>query len=316
VSEQAAIVVVIPGSLKESIARGRSSQIQVFTNGSQLLYSRIAYRAVATTAFTISAGIQIRRMQARGLTPAQAQARALPVRTEIHAVGNAWYDYAYYLAPGMMMAILQMSASFSALWFFREHKDRDAALIAPAAGQRLVFFIGRLLPLAFANVLAVLALFLFVFPLAGVHAGPAYAGLFLRTIFFVFVCMGMGAMLSGLFRNLVSAAQIGLLINAPAFVFSGYTFPRWAMPDGIRFFAELLPLTHLLDGFSPLLLFNRGTITGLPQLGIFLTLFWGASVLLVSGPGNRLRQREAQLVQYVISRKAAFLKQRPSRNDF
>ncbi|MBE0643443.1 MAG: ABC transporter permease [Bacteroidetes bacterium] len=298
-NEESSLLIIFPKNMERDIKRGGSTQCLIHANGAQLLYSKIAYRAAVTTVYGVSAAIQMRRFEANGLAPDAALARAMPVSTEIHAPGNSWYDYGFYLVPGMMLAILQMSVSFSALWFFRGHSDRDAKLILPPPGMRLGYFAARGLPLLMANVIAVLLLFLVFFPLAGIGFTGGTPELFLHTLLFVIACLGMGAFLSALFGHLVTAAQIGLIINAPAFVFSGYTFPRWAMPDGIRVFAEFIPLTHLLDGFFPLMIFQRSSAEGVFPLLLFCALFWGGSLLLVSSPGERLRAWETRLAAAV-----------------
>lgn len=288
-NEESSLLIQFPKNMETDIKRGGSTQCVITANGAQLLYSKIAYRASVTAIYGVSTAIQVRRFEANGLTRDAALHRAMPVSTEIHAPGNSWYDYGFYLVPGMMLAILQMSVSFSALWFFRGHSDRDAKLILPPPGMRLAYVAARGLPLLAANVIAVLLLFLVFFPAAGIAFSAGTAGLFLHTLLFVIACLGMGAFLSALFGHLVTAAQIGLIINAPAFVFSGYTFPRWAMPDGIRAFAEIIPLTHLLDGFFPRMIFQRSSIEGVFPLLLFCALFWGGSLLLVSPHGERLR---------------------------
>jgi ABC-2 type transport system permease protein len=299
------LLLSLEAGLSREISLGGSAHCSVLADGSQLLYAKVAYRSAATTIQAFSTAIQVRRLEALGLSPASALARATPVFTDIHTMENSWFDYAYYLVPGMMMAILQMSASFSALWFFREHRDRDARLLLPRRGEFAAFYLGHGLPLLLANLLALIVLFLLIFPLAGIPFAANSFPLFLRSTLFVLVSIGMGAALSALFGNLVTASQIGLLINAPAFVFSGYTFPRWAMPDGIRVVAELMPLTHLLDGLFPLLIFHEQTWTGLWQLVAFGVLFWGAALLLTSAPGKRLRAWEASIATLVARKPAA-----------
>ena len=298
---ESVIVVMLPPGLESDIKRGGSSACRVLANGSQLLYAKIAYRAAVTGIYTVSAGIQVRRLEAKGLRPEQAIARAVPVKTEIHAPTNSWYDYGFYLVPGMMLAILQMSASFSALWLFREHRDRDAKLIIPPSGRRVEYLLARGLPLLAANLVAVLALFLVFFPMAGVPLEAHTMLLFLRTMLFVIACLGMGAFLSASFSHLVTAAQIGLIINAPAFVFSGYTFPRWAMPDGIRVFAEVIPLTHLLDGFFPLMLYHETAVTGVLPLVAFTIVFWSGAMFLASPGGVSFRKRCGQTIRRFIA---------------
>jgi ABC-2 type transport system permease protein len=296
----AALIVCVPAGAEEAVKRGKSTTVQTLANGAQLLLSKVAYRAVATTVFTVSAGVQVKRFEASGLLPRDAMARALPVHTEIRAPGNFWYDYALYLAPGMMFSILQMSACFSTLWLFRQHREHAATIVAPRRGERTAFLVGRLLPLFAANAAAVVALFLVAFPLAGLPPSPVWPQLLWRALAFTIVCMGMGALLSALFTNQVTAAQIGLLINAPAFVFSGYTFPRWAMPDAVRMVAEGIPLTHLLDGFVPMLVFGTASSAGLWPLALFALFFWGGALALVSRRGQRARARGGALLRHLL----------------
>jgi ABC-type multidrug transport system permease subunit len=156
--------------------------------------------------------------------------------------------------------------------------------------RRWRFLVRRAAPLLLANLVAVVLLFLVIFPLSGIPYAPAFFSLFWRTTLFVVVCMGMGAFISVLSKDLVFAAQVGLVINAPAFVFSGFTYPRWAMPDAVRGIANLIPLTHFLDGLVPLLMFGADVWTGIPGLLVFLLTFWGGVVLLTGRTGARFRE--------------------------
>ncbi len=286
---EAILGVVIPRDFHRDVVGGVSSEVTILANGAQLLYSKVAYRSVATSVTTLSAGIQIRRMQATGMASDEAYARAVPVQTTIHAPGNSWYDYGIYLIPSMAMAILQMSVSFSALWLFREHGDRNTVLLPTRGSSALGVLLARGLPIIAANLLAVVLLFLVIFPMAGIPYVPAFFSLFWRTTLFVLVCVGMGSFLSLISNDLVLATQVALVINAPAFVFSGFTFPRWAMPDAVRALASMIPLTHFLDGLVPLLMYNANVWTGIPGLLLFLVLFWGGVVLLTGAAGDRLR---------------------------
>jgi len=56
-------------------------------------------------------------------------------------------------------------------------------------------------------------------------------------------------MLSALFNKLLLVIDIALFFTSPAFVFSGFTFPRWAMPWYDQVYADIMPYTHFLDGF-------------------------------------------------------------------
>ncbi len=292
---EATLGVFIPREFHREVAGGGSTEVAILANGAQLLYSKVAYRSAASAVSALSAGIQIRRLMAGGMGEDEATVRAAPVRTNIQAPGNPWYDYAIYLIPGTALAILQMSASFSALWIFREHGDRSSGLLLPPPGRRLAFILTRAGLLLLANLVSVVLLFLVLLPFAGVPPVPAFLPLMVRSTLFVLVCLGMGAFISLVSRDLVFATQAALVINAPALVFSGFTFPRWAMPEAVQAIASLIPLSHMLDGLVPVLTFGVEVGTGIPELLLFLLIFWGSVFLLSGSPGDRIREWQAGL---------------------
>lgn len=290
-SGEATLALIIPKGLEGAIKQGRSGTVVSLSNGANLLWSKIAYRTVMMTGFTLSTGIQIRRLEAKGLPADQALGRALPITTSIGAPGNPWYDYALYLVPGMVFALLQMSACGSTLWIFRRRREDRRGLHIPPPGEKVSSVVAALLPLLAMNLLAILVIFTIIFPLAGLPLYSCGLELFALTLLFTVASMGLGALLSTALPNLVTAAQAALVLNAPAFVFAGYTYPRWAMPEAIQVFANVLPLTHMLDGYFPLFIHDTATSTGLLPLLAFAVVTWGGTFLLVSPLGDRLRLR-------------------------
>jgi ABC-2 type transport system permease protein len=55
--------------------------------------------------------------------------------------------------------------------------------------------------------------------------------------------------LSSVFEDQIFALDIAFFYNSPAFVFSGYTFPKFGMPVFDQFYAQLIPYTHFLGSF-------------------------------------------------------------------
>jgi ABC-2 type transport system permease protein len=71
------------------------------------------------------------------------------------------------------------------------------------------------------------------------------------------------------------ATEIVLFYNIPAFIFSGLTFPLWAMPKAIAFYAQFILFTPFLSGF--LKIYQVGAplsyiFSDLLKLSIFLSV--------------------------------------------
>jgi ABC-2 type transport system permease protein len=65
-------------------------------------------------------------------------------------------------------------------------------------------------------------------------------------------CISIGMLISVIVSDTMLATDIALFYTAPAFVFSGYTFPRWAMPWYDQYYAWVMPYSTFLDGFVKL----------------------------------------------------------------
>ncbi|GAB1350559.1 hypothetical protein MASR1M107_27740 [Ignavibacteriales bacterium] len=75
------------------------------------------------------------------------------------------------------------------------------------------------------------------------------AGLFLYTFLFGMSSLLLGMLVSVILKNVMLSTQVVLFLTTPAFVFSGLTYPLWAMPEAHRIFSHVIPYTQFLDGF-------------------------------------------------------------------
>lgn len=294
-TNKAFFMVIIDKDAEKKVKNHQSAEIQIKSNGSALTYSKLAYRDVASVLVSMSASIQVSRLEELGISQKEATVRARPVETEINSIGNTWLDYSIFVIPGVVMAILQMASAFSTMWLFRLHVESESGRIIPHRGHRLSYFIGKITPLLIANIFSIIFAYSVILPFAGITVNDCYFQLIGLTVLFSVVSMGMGALFSLLLKNLVTGMQMGLLINAPAFVFSGYTYPRWAMPEAIRVISNIEPLTHFLDGFFPMLIFNTPTDKGIIPLLVIGAVLWGAVLLLLTRPGDFARSLQAKL---------------------
>jgi ABC-2 type transport system permease protein len=62
-----------------------------------------------------------------------------------------------------------------------------------------------------------------------------------------------------------------MIIATPSFIISGQTWPLSEMPTIIRYIADVIPLTHFLEGFRKLLLCNASLSEIMPQV-IYLAI--------------------------------------------
>jgi ABC-2 type transport system permease protein len=113
-----------------------------------------------------------------------------------------------------------------------------------------------------------------VFPVFDLGKPETNFSFFILYTLLALACIGIGMMLSAISDNLLFVVDVALFFTSPAFVFSGFTFPRWAMPWYDQLYADIMPYTHFLDGFIKLYFMELPLRYATPEM-VKLMLFIG-----------------------------------------
>ncbi len=80
----------------------------------------------------------------------------------------------------------------------------------------------------------------------------------LYTIVFIFAVISLGFLISCALKDRNDAIKGTLLLAAPAFILSGYTWPIQYMPLFIKPVAYIIPLTEFLSGLRKIVFYGAG----------------------------------------------------------
>ena len=70
--------------------------------------------------------------------------------------------------------------------------------------------------------------------------------LFVLTLLYLSVCLGIGLLASAVAHTQAQASQLVMFIAAPSILLSGFIFPRETMPKLIYYIGSFIPLTYYL----------------------------------------------------------------------
>jgi ABC-2 type transport system permease protein len=266
-------VFYIPDGFSKDIFRNRSTRLVVFTNSSNIVYGNILYREAAVIAGTVSAGATITRLEHVGVDRPTTMGLVMPVRTHVSTLFNPWFNYLYYLLPGLMTVLLQMFIFFvSAKAFNTEIREGTfGVLMETAGGSPLQMLLGKALAyLAYG--MGIIMLIALVFMTFGIPFMHRVVELIVLFTFFTLVNIFLGFMISATLDDEMVALDLAFFYNSPAFVFSGFTFPMFGMPFFNSLYAQFIPYTHFLHAFFKLYQIGTPFVYILPEMRI-LTLF-------------------------------------------
>jgi len=281
----------IPKGFSNDIYKNKPTRLVVYTNSSNIVYGNILYREAAVISTTVSSGIVLTRLEHVGINHNEAMGLVMPVITHAKTLFNPWFNYLYYLLPGLMTVLLQMFIFFVATRAFNREIttgtfDELARLSGNSAFQMLL---GKGLAYT-AMGLGIVMLISLVFLAFGIPFMHLEVELVLLFVVLVVVNVFLGFMLSTTLDEEIFALDVAFFYNSPAFVFSGFTFPMFGMPFFNSTYALFIPYTHFLHAFFKL--YQMGTpfryiIPDLEILGLFLLVgfvtSWTALKLRLGG---------------------------------
>ena len=267
----------IPKDLERNIKRGKPSTVVIFNNSTNLVIANTTLKDGSALIKTISGGILLKKFRSNGLQTEQAMHIINPFRIETQSLYNPNYNYLNFLVSGLIPVMLQMIIMVAAvLLISSEFTHRTfLELLATAEGSVWAIFIGKSLPHLAIHSATVLGILGIIFPLFGMQIVGSTLATALLFIYFVIASFFFGLMISAVFHDQQFATEVALFINIPAFIFSGFVFPLWAMPLFHQIFAQVMPYTHFLYGFLKLYQMGAPTTDILPELGrlsIFIIL--------------------------------------------
>jgi ABC-2 type transport system permease protein len=275
-----------PSKMEEHILSGQPVNISLYTNASALVPAKLLFKNASEVIITGGAGIILEKLVKSGMNRGKAMALVQPVRLITLPLYNPGYNYFQYLVPGLITVAMQMIIIMAGVLIFNfEEKTRSKQeLYALARGSAMRILSGKMLAHLGISWISFILVTGIIFPIFGIGYALTTFHFFILYTLLALACISIGLLISVIIRDTMLATDIALFYTAPAFVFSGYTFPRWAMPWYDQYYAYLMPYSSFLDGFVKLYQMELPFVYALHEMGIlllFILLTFPAALLVL-----------------------------------
>jgi ABC-2 type transport system permease protein len=236
--------------------------------------------------FTAQAAVQQLQSIIRGL----AQQTGSPTVIDPKILYNPDLRSVNYMIPGLVGIVMVFIATMlTAIAIVRERErgTLEQLLVTPANPFEIM--LGKIVPyllVAFFDFVLVIVCGVYIFnvPMAG---NPIL--LVVMGFAFLFVCLGLGLLISTVSHTQQQAMQMAVFALVPQILLSGLIFPLAAIPWGVRWIAYIAPLTYFLPISRGI--FMRGE--GLSELWLWAVILVGYAILVVCLAAWRFRRKLA-----------------------
>lgn len=276
-------VVHFPARMERDIKSRHPVYVTLYTNTAAVVTAKLIYRDAAQVLITAGAGVTLQKLEKTGMPAEKAMALVMPINVTTYQLYNPTYNYQQYLVPGLIIVGLQMMIIMVTVLAlnYERNTGTQQELYALSRGRAFPVIAGKTLShltVAWINFILVVGV---MFPLFGLGHPAATGKLFILFTLLALACIGIGMLVSALCRDAMVACDLGLFYTSPAFVFSGFTFPRWAMPWYDQYYAWIMPFTHFLDGFFKVYFMELPLHYAYPEIGkllIFIGITYPAAI--------------------------------------
>lgn len=270
---EARLVLVIPPDFARALAQGRTAAVQTLVDGSFSATAMVV--AGYAEAIVLDYGLaQVERsLAAEGMAVA-------PVEVESRLWFNAALESVNYIVPGLFGVILMaFPPLLTALAVVREKEAGSVQQIFVSPIRPYEFIVGKMIPyaaIAFVEMVMILVagLWWFHVPFRG-----SFMLFLAASILYVFCTVGLGLLVSSVTRSQLVAMLLALVATLmPSFLFSGFLFPIYTMPEMMQTYTYLFPARYFVEIARGIAMKDVGLAILWPQ---FLALFLYTAAVFV-----------------------------------
>jgi ABC-2 type transport system permease protein len=259
--------ITIPDRFEADINQKRHPEINVDINGSNMVSANYASTGLQLTLGVLNAGIEVETLKKKGIPSAVASEQFETFGITMARFYNPSSNYLLFLWPGMLGTIMQqVFLIVLALSFAREYEDNTFRDLVRYTQKPLRLLFYKALPYFLIGMIIWLPLIRICLPLFHLTMPPNEWLFYLVSAIFMLSVTFMGIAVSIMVSTQLKATEILMVIATPSFIISGQTWPLESMPMAVQLLSKSIPLTHYLQAFRALIMYDASIGEIMPQI--------------------------------------------------
>ncbi len=277
--------IIIPADFAAANAQGRTANVTVLYDNSN---PQVGAEVLGEASGLISgisgmkAAMTVMQLGAKANETVDPQAVMQPYDPQPQGTvpGSNYFNF---LAPGMLIMIVMMSAMTGLPEGISEEKERgtfDGVLSAPIHPVSII--IGKTASLTLQGFLQGIIVLILAVLFFGVHVEGSILLVFFLLFLGVFSFIGLGILFTSVSEDNKTSMLIANLLMFPMMFVSGIMFPVEQMPWFMQWLSQLIPITYAADAMRKVMILNAGITDVIPQ--ILILFVFGIVTMAIAIP--------------------------------
>jgi ABC-2 type transport system permease protein len=246
-------IVVIPKGFESSIYKGEQASVSLYSDAGYILIYKETLAGVLQASATFSAGVEIKKLIAKGSSTEQAFVQREPINTSYYSLYNPASSYGAYVMPGILIIILQQTLLVGiGMVNGADNEKRDNLLVFPGMmkqrgvysiilGKSLAYFLISILSFSFALV--------WVYDWFNYPSKASFISILMLFVPAVFAIIFLGLAVSILFKKREHSIMLLVFLSPIVLFLSGISWPSSLIPKPLYIVAHIFPGTKLAPAY-------------------------------------------------------------------
>ena len=247
----------------KNILKNVPQTVRIYTDGAYPIYYKQTTASLQRAIKTMSAGIEIKKLQSLGAGSAAMTLRS-PIGFNLKNLYSPAGTYRNYLVPAVFVTLVQqvlliiIGLRAGTLY---EGKKRYTGNIKPYQ-----IWLGKICVYLCFAVAYFIYLFILIYRFYGFSGGTQVLPWFLFYMIFAVASVGLGLTLGNFFRERETSVMFFVVTSIPLLFTSGIIWPIWKMPVFIKIFRLFVPMTYGIKGVVQIFIMGASLADILPYV--------------------------------------------------
>lgn len=236
-------ILEIPVGFQKGIGRGETGHAVLYCDMTLL----IRYRSLLTAATKVGPAFSS-EIEAKDASLVNTLLPFDPMPVESVYLGDITGGYDSFLMPGILIMILQQCIIMAVSMAGGERNEEKKGYLR-LQGSPAITLIGRTFVYLIMMILPVILLLYYIPMIFRLPQQPHVFEMFLFVVPLLLSSVMMGFTLQGLMKERESVFLVWAGLSIGCLLLSGFTWPRYAMPEGWKIVADIIPSTFGIIGY-------------------------------------------------------------------
>ena len=246
-------ILIIPKNFEKDIRSGKQTAITTYSDAANMVFYKRILGDVTTINGYFSAGINIKKQMAKGVSFNKAQQNYTPIQAISTSLFNTTSGYATYMIPVLTALIIQLVLLMGIGILSGSRRET----VTTHTNFPRLLHKGGTIPVLLAKACLYTLIFIVIIPIQvgvvyaifGIPVRSSLVSIYVFMIPYVFSVVFLGITISSLFKRREDSIVFLVLLSIPSLMLSGLSFPMEGVSTFYQFISKLIPSTPGINGF-------------------------------------------------------------------